>query len=151
MRPAPIPDGEVWDGARRIVVGPPGNDLDSDVAAVEVLLDGSSIGPRMSARCVLEADDLELLTAGGTVWVSFYGGQLMPFSIDVQPPQVARTSLRVDVDLSGAAPDFQAHVVGLPDAMSPATFLAGCVEALTQMAAEWRAAEQQPAEDPGRC
>lgn len=142
MRPAPIPDGEIWDGAQRIVIGPPGNDLDSDVAAVEVLLDQSTIGPRMSARCVLEDDDLEHLTAGGTVWVSFYGGQLMPFSVDVQPPIGRATpNVRMEVDVSGDTPDFRAWMGGVPDGMDAADFAEGCAQALTEMAAEWRAAD----------
>jgi hypothetical protein len=138
MRPAPIPAEEVWDGARRIVVGPPGDDLDSVVEPVEVLADLSQIGPRLSARCILEDGDLEQLMAGGTVWVSFYGGRLLPFSVDVQPPTTARTSLRVDVDFTGGSPDFQANAVGIPDGMDPADFLEGCAEALATLAAGWR-------------
>lgn len=144
MRPAPIPDAEIWEGARRIVVGPPGNDLDSDVAAVEVLLDQASIGPRMSARCVLEDGDLDALTAGGTVWVSFYGGQLLPFSVDVQPPaQEALPNVRVEVHANpdGDAPNFRAFLGGVPPGLSPADFAQGCAEALLKMADEWRAAD----------
>jgi hypothetical protein len=141
MRPTPIPADEVWEGARRVVVGPPGNDLDSDVASVEVLLDQSTIGPRMSARCVLEDDDLDLLTAGGTVWVSFYGGSLVPFSVDVQPPLVVTPYLRMEVDLTDGVPDFRAFLGGVPEGMDPADFAEGCAEALTAMATEWRTAE----------
>lgn len=139
MRPAPIPDGDIWDGARRIVVGPPGGDLDSGIAAVEVLVDASSIGPRMSARCVLEDGDLDALTAGGTVWVSFYGGSLVPFSVDVLPPQHAVPNVRLEVDFTGDAPGFRAFLGGIPDGMDAADFADGCAEALTRMAAEWRA------------
>lgn len=140
MRPAPIPDGEIWEGARRVVIGPPGNDLDSGVAAVEVLVDQSSIGPRMSARCVLEEGDLDVLAAGGTVWVSFYGGQLMPFSVDVQPPLLATPNVRLEVDLAGPdAPGFRAFLGGVPDGMDAADFAEGCAEALLAMADEFRA------------
>lgn len=138
MRPAPIPDGEIWDGARRLVIGPPGNDLDSGVAAVEVLVDRASIGPRISARCVLEPGDLDALTAGGTVWISFYGAQLMPFSVDVMPPACGSPFVRLEVDLSGAAPDFRVTLGGVPDGMDAADFAEGCAEALVRMADEWR-------------
>lgn len=139
MRPAPIPDGEVWDGARRLVIGPPGNDLDSGIAAVEVLVDQAAVGPRISARCVLEPGDLDALTGGGTVWVSFYGQQLMPFSVDVLPPAVERPFLRMEVDLAGAAPEFRVTLGGVPDSMDAADFAEGCAEALVRMADEWRA------------
>lgn len=89
MRPAPIPDDAIWEGARRMVIAPPDGDMtNTSIAPVEVLLDraqDTSI-PRISARCVLEEGDLEKLQAGGTVWVSFYGNQLMPFSVDVVGP-----------------------------------------------------------------
>lgn len=144
MRPAPIPDGEVWDGARRIVIGPPGNDLDSGVAAVEVLVDQASIGPRVSARCVLEDGDLDALTAGGTVWVSFYGQQIMPFSVDVLPPSgPAVPNIRLEVDLSGPRPGFRAFMGGVPDGLDAADFADGCAQALQEMAAQWRAEADQ--------
>lgn len=143
MRPAPIPAEEIWAGARRLVVGPPGNDLDSTVEPVEVLLDQSSIGPRLSARCILEDGDLELLTAGGTVWVSFYGGQLIPFSVDVQPPaKEAQSYVRVEAcfpPFGTQPPAFKAFLGGVSDGMDPADFAEGCAQALTEMAAEWRA------------
>lgn len=139
MRPAPIPDGEVWDGAKRIVIGPPGNDLHSQISAVEVLVDASTVGPRVSARCVLEDGDLDALTAGGTVWVSFYGHQLMPFSVDVLPPARAVPNLRLEVDFSDGAPGFRAFLGGIPDGMDAADFADGCAQALQEMAAEWRA------------
>lgn len=89
MRPAAIPDEAIWEGARRMVIAPPDGDLTStDIAPVEVLVDrGQDTGiPRISTRCVLEEGDLEKLQAGGTVWISFYGTQLMPFSVDVVGP-----------------------------------------------------------------
>lgn len=89
MRPAAIPDEAIWEGARRMVIAPPDGDLTrTDIAPVEVLVDrGPDTGtPRISARCVLEDGDLEKLQAGGTVWVSFYGNQLVPFCVDVVGP-----------------------------------------------------------------
>lgn len=87
MRPSPIPDDAIWDGARRVVFSAPDGDLtNSDIAPVEVLVDAEGGVPRISARCVLEDGDLDKLARGGTVWVSFYGGSLMPFQVDVIGP-----------------------------------------------------------------
>jgi hypothetical protein len=86
VRPAPIPDNEIWPGSRRVVIGPPaGHDPTGDIRPVEVLAWRSDTtgGPVLSARCVPDAGDLDRLAAGGAVWVSFYGGQLLPFDIDV--------------------------------------------------------------------
>jgi hypothetical protein len=134
MRATPIPDAEIWEGATRRVIAPPDGDLTNpDIAPVEVLIDRVKTGLCMSARCELEGDDLEKLRAGGVVWVSFYGTQLVPFSVDVagavSPEQ---PSLRVDVDMTGAAPSFQAWVTGVPHDEIP-TFIGGCVEALQEM------------------
>jgi len=87
MRPAPIPDDEILPGSERIVIGPPpGHDLTGDIRAAEVCARVSeSLGvPVLSARCILEPGDLEALQAGGAVWVHFYGGQLVPFDVDVR-------------------------------------------------------------------
>lgn len=86
MRPAPIPTEAVWPGGRRVVIAPPDGDLTSTVIApVEAVVDqGQDTGiPRISVRCVLEDGDLEKLADGGTVWIAFYGGQLVPFCVDV--------------------------------------------------------------------
>jgi hypothetical protein len=51
--------------------------------------------------------------------------------------------VRIEVDFSGPdAPDFRAFLGGVPDGMSPADFADGCAEALTQMATDWRSAEE---------
>lgn len=89
MRPAPIPDEAVWEGARRVVFTAPDGDLTStEIAPVEVLVDqGGETGIcRVNVRCVLEPGDIEKLAAGGTVWLSIYGHQLPPFSLDVVGP-----------------------------------------------------------------
>jgi hypothetical protein len=85
------------------------------------------------------------LAAGGTVWVSFYGGFLQPFSIDVLPPADAKPYVRLEVDFDGdRAPGFRAFLGGIPHQMSAADFAEGCAQALTEMAAEWRAGQEQP-------
>jgi hypothetical protein len=90
MRVAPIPDDEILPGGKRVVFGPPpGHDLTGDIRAVEMCVRHveSLCGVRvMSARCVLEPGDLETLQAGGSVWVHFYGGQLLPFDVNVLSP-----------------------------------------------------------------
>lgn len=88
MKPTPIPAREIWPGAHRFVFNPPEDDPDGALTAVlpvEALVDGAD---RVSVRCELEPGDLVELAAGGTVWVTFYGGGLMPFSVDVQPALV---------------------------------------------------------------
>jgi hypothetical protein len=85
VRPIPIPDAAVWNGARRVVVAGPDGDLTNDlIRPVEVIEDRSpSTGMRvLTALCALDPGDLEALTAGGLVAVSFYGA-LTPFSVDV--------------------------------------------------------------------
>jgi hypothetical protein len=87
MRVTPIPDDAVWSGAQRVVIGPPDGDPTGEIRAVEAVADVSpSTGvPVLSMRCALEPGDLEVLAAGGHVWVSFYGGAIVPFSVSVAP------------------------------------------------------------------
>ena len=85
MRPTPIPDHDIWAGAVRRVISPPGGDLtDPDIAPVEALVDRSpSTGAvNLSVRCELEGDDLAKLQAGGTVWLTFWGG-MVPWAATV--------------------------------------------------------------------
>lgn len=89
MRPTPIPDDEVWEGAERRVIAAPGGELtDPDIAAVEALVDRSpSTGAvNLSVRCVLEDDDLEKLQAGGTIWLTFWGA-MVPWAATVVEPR----------------------------------------------------------------
>lgn len=88
MRPAPIPDSDVWDGSRRIVIAPPDGDLTStDIAPVEALIgQAEDGGPLISVRCVLEPGDLDKLAKGGPVWVTFLSPQLVPFAIEIAEP-----------------------------------------------------------------
>lgn len=85
MRPTPIPDNEIWEGAVRRVMSPPGGDLtDPDIAPVEALFDQN---PRtgainISSRVVLEEGDLEKLAAGAPIWVTFWGA-MVPWAITV--------------------------------------------------------------------
>jgi hypothetical protein len=134
MRPTPIPDAEVWEGAVRKVIAPPNGDLtDNTIAPVEALIDQSVIGPRFSMRCELEGDDLERLQAGAVVWVSMYGEHLHPFSVDVAKAETAGTpSLHVAVD---PGPSFRAWVDNLPEGVDAAVFTRGCIEALEHMLA----------------
>lgn len=87
MRPTPIPDDEIWEGSRRMVMAAPGGDLTDDrIRPLEVLVDDAGDGtPRFCARMVLEDGDLEKLQAGGTVWLAFYSC-VIPFSADVKGP-----------------------------------------------------------------
>lgn len=91
MRPTPIPDAEVWEGATRLVVAAPDGDLTNpDIAPVEALVDRAPSGARnLSVRCELEDDDLAKLAAGGTVWLTFWSA-MVPFAVSVVGPAVAR-------------------------------------------------------------
>lgn len=92
MRPTPIPDAEVWEGAVRKVFAAPGGDLThAQIAPVEALIDTSPAtgGMTASVRCVLEGDDLDQLRAGGTVWLTFWGG-MIPWAATVLPPAEPR-------------------------------------------------------------
>jgi len=85
VRVTPIPDGEIWAGASRIVMGPPaGNDPTGEIRACEMVAELHRGRPAYSARCVLEDGDLETLQAGGVVWLTFYGA-VAPFSVTVAP------------------------------------------------------------------
>lgn len=86
MRPTPIPDREVWYGAlRRVFAAPDGDLTNPDIAPVEVLADQQDGDVRIHVRCELEDGDLERLTAGGTVWITTWGG-LLPFAVNVAGP-----------------------------------------------------------------
>lgn len=88
MRPTPIPDAEVWEGAERKVFAAPNGDLtDDQIRPVEALVDRSPTtgGLTMSARCELDPGDLEKLLAGGTVWVTFWGA-MVPWAVTVVDP-----------------------------------------------------------------
>jgi hypothetical protein len=110
MRPTPIPDDELWPGARRVTLAGPSGDLTGDgssvdqAAAVEITLDrhpipadanrttkalydvGQDTGaPRCCIRLALEPGDLEKLAAGGVVWLGVYG-PLPVFTVDVKAP-----------------------------------------------------------------
>lgn len=91
MRPVPVDAAEVWPGAVRHVMAPPGGDLTHpgvsslDVVADLVNIEGEGVNVRYSAKCALEPGDLEKLAAGGYVWVSFYGA-VVPFCVDVKGP-----------------------------------------------------------------
>ena len=89
MRPTPIPDAEVWEGAERRVLGAPDGDLTNpDIAPVEALVDRSPTtgALNLSVRCVLEEGDLEKLQAGGTIWITFWGS-MVPWAATVVEPQ----------------------------------------------------------------
>lgn len=97
MRPTPVPDHEIWEGARRMVIAPPDGDLTNPtIAPVEAVADQAPDGSlNLSVRCVLEDGDLDKLQAGGTVWITFWG-HMVPWAITTVAP--------VDPSLSGERP-----------------------------------------------
>lgn len=86
MRPVPIDDVIVGlIPGRRIVVGPPGNDLELAIPPVEAMLEVLPSGSTaLSVRCILEGDDLEKLKLGQSVWITFLG-HMVPFDVRVGP------------------------------------------------------------------
>ncbi len=82
MRPSTIPDAEVWEGARRVVVSGPDGDLTGDIRPVEVLIDRAADGDtRICSRVVLDPGDLERLAAGESFWLVFRADHLHPFDV----------------------------------------------------------------------
>lgn len=78
MRPTTIPDAEIFDGHRRIVMGPPrGHDVTGDIRPLEMLAGPDGV---YRARIVLEDGDLDRLVAGEPFWISFWG-HVVPFDI----------------------------------------------------------------------
>lgn len=85
MRPAPISDDKVPPQARRVVVMPPGDNLDTPISPVEAVVYTSSEGVKLLAvRCVMEDDDLERLASGEAVWITFFEN-IVPFDVSVRP------------------------------------------------------------------
>lgn len=83
MRPVPIADDLVWEGAHRIVVGPPNNDLESPIAPVEACVAGDELGPYFAMRILLEPGDRERLEADPHFWLIIRAPQLPAFALVV--------------------------------------------------------------------
>lgn len=83
MRPAPIPDdvAEAHPGRRIVVTGPNG-DLTGPIPPVEAMVEEMCRGRALSVRCVLEDGDLDQLTAGAPIWLTFLG-HMVPFDVRV--------------------------------------------------------------------
>lgn len=127
MRPTPVPDEEVWEGAKRMVIGPPRGDLSSGIAPVEVLVDRDATeGPRMYLRWIIEADDLRRIENGDTVvWMTFWSDHLHPVSLglpgeDLVPAPECRNCGR-DLTSSEAEPSTGVyfHLRPTGDCMTP--------------------------------
>lgn len=85
MRPSPIPDDEIWEGAQRVVFNPPSGDMtDERIRPAEMLVDYTDKGPRICARIVLEPGDLERLEVGEPFWVVFIADHLHPFDVTMR-------------------------------------------------------------------
>jgi hypothetical protein len=91
VRPVPIPDDQVWDGAvRRVIVGPSGDPTDDDIRPVEALVYANGMGSLAFAmRIELEPGDLEQLARDPHFWLVQHGVALQPFALampDVDEP-----------------------------------------------------------------
>lgn len=87
----PIPDEEVWEDARKLVIGPPLGYLGDDVASVEAIVDEGSLGRRYSTRWVFTDQEVARLAMGDPVYLTFYGQQMAPVSLSfLEAPEVIR-------------------------------------------------------------
>lgn len=89
MRPVPIPDELVWDGARRTTLVRRDADLDDERVSpvpVEVIVDQDDIGKRMSVLIELETGDMErIVDAGGRFILMMYGKRMPIFALETIP------------------------------------------------------------------
>lgn len=98
MRPIPIPDDDVWEGGRRVAVGPPTmEDIDA-LFTVDAVIDivklqhGEDLmeAPRYNMKIVLETGDLEALAKDPHFWLSIITTRLTPFNVGILPEGVKR-------------------------------------------------------------
>lgn len=93
MRPVPLDDAiceALGGGVRRVLAGPDGDLLSTDVAAMEVLLQRLEDGSLASTSVwQLENVDLVLLAAGGRIVLTLHGRQPIT-GLGVLPPDVGR-------------------------------------------------------------
>lgn len=83
MRAGLIPDDEIPEGARRIVMAPPDGDLTrTDIAPAEMLLVAGEHGLQYSARMVLTDEERAALVDGAPLWLTFVGC-VVPFAAGV--------------------------------------------------------------------
>lgn len=116
MRPTPIPDREIWQGAIRRVIMPPDGDLTNPrIAPIEALIDRSPLtgAVNLSVRYELEDGDLDKLGAGGTVWLTFWG-VIVPFATTVVGPVE-------EPPAAEPAPDLREQLVELVTSWTEAT------------------------------
>jgi hypothetical protein len=85
VRPVPIPNERLWQGTRRLVVGPAGGDpTDDRIRAVEVLSEITDMGHVFWALIALEPGDIERLQQDPHFWLSIFAPQLVPFNVDIE-------------------------------------------------------------------
>jgi len=87
----PIPDEWVIHGARRIVIGEPGDPTRTDVRPCEYLVTGSALypgRPAVTARVGLSVNEREAVALGADLILTLDAGEV-PWSIGVtRPPEV---------------------------------------------------------------
>lgn len=91
MRAVPIEDAFITPGSVRKTIAPPNGDLTSDEclpcdALIDVPSDeGMFAGiPRYRMRIKLEEGELERLQETGHLWLSIWGGSLVPFALSTE-------------------------------------------------------------------
>lgn len=82
MIPVPIPEDRLWQGAQRIVVGPPSGDpTDDTIRPVEAVSETTEIGHVFRMLIQLEPGDIERLQQDPHFWVSIFALRLPPFDV----------------------------------------------------------------------
>jgi len=83
MEPTPIPDDEVTEGARRIVVGPPvGEEITGSIRPIEAVIEETpEMGRRFKTRWVVTPEEAQRLMEGEPFWVYQYTRQMIIFAV----------------------------------------------------------------------
>ncbi|MCU1488267.1 MAG: hypothetical protein JWN67_5013 [Actinomycetia bacterium] len=83
MNPTPIPDDEIFEDHRRVVIGPPaGHDPTGDIRSIEALIaDTPGMGKCFRTRWVPDAREIERLAAGEPIWVTQWAPQMVVFDV----------------------------------------------------------------------
>lgn len=81
-----IPDDEIFEGHRRIVVGPPpGHDVTGDIRAVEALVAYEPVSHCnvFRTRWRPTPREIERIVAGEPIWVSQFTPRMVVFSVEM--------------------------------------------------------------------
>lgn len=83
MNPTSIPDEEIFEGHKRIVIGPPpGHDPTGDIRSIEALVANTpGMGTCFRTRWVPTEREVERLAAGEPIWVTQWTPRMVVFDV----------------------------------------------------------------------